>query len=482
MLTETIHKPMTSVIAANANESEWPADESVGKVRVCPLEYWLEQQVNINVFRLFVKRPDSLPDAVAQALPAILLDGSNKMVHGQTLVFERTRLRIAFLIKASGSRSMTAPASSYELDIDFSHCEIDPEKCTVDMLDNHWVFRLSFYYPGSISRPERSTLSLQKIGGEMDTLLLPRRKEGSPYFSCPFHCSFCEAMFVPKDSFASVKRAPSPYWSSLSHHWYCLQSMGAKRLEEMAPGGQVRVEEQMLLVDQESVVMRTGCIVEGSIERTQVVEDQDDSADELLDGNGDVNKIVLCARCTSPVGREEHRHGFPIVRFYKHCLQEFAHMTPPGKEERSGGSAVRRNDYTVDSVVGHIMVNAFLGRNTRKFVVHGLSSDRGICKVEGPRIRLVLFDPDVRGCSEETPAFREAIKVLYAAVEPADSGVEKRTEAHASTTISMEERLLLSEESCDSLWSRLEASNGRFPTSMAKMKFREEMKLGILWW
>ena len=78
---------MTSVIAANANESEWPADESVGKVRVCPLEYWLEQQVNINVFRLFVKRPDSLPDAVAQALPAILLDGSNKMVHGQTLVF-----------------------------------------------------------------------------------------------------------------------------------------------------------------------------------------------------------------------------------------------------------------------------------------------------------------------------------------------------------------------------------------------------------
>ena len=70
MLTQPIFNPMTSVIAANACESEWPTDESVGKVRVCPLEYWLEQQVNINVYRLFVKRPDSLPDAVAQALPA----------------------------------------------------------------------------------------------------------------------------------------------------------------------------------------------------------------------------------------------------------------------------------------------------------------------------------------------------------------------------------------------------------------------------
>ena len=157
-------------------------------------------------------------------------------------------------------------------------------------------------------------------------------------------------------------------------------------------------------------------------------------------------------------------------------------MTPPGKEKRSGESAVRQNGYTVDSVVGHSVVNAFLGRNTRKFVVHALSSERGLCKDEGPRIRLVLFDPDVRGCSEETPAFREAIKVLYAAIDPADSGVETGTKDQASTTLSMEERLLLSEDSCDSLWSRLEESNGRFPTSMAKMKFREEMKLGILWW
>ena len=46
----------------------------------------------------------------------------------------------------------------YVLRIDFSKCEIDPEKCTMDSIDQHWVMRLPFYYPGNEKRCDRMYL------------------------------------------------------------------------------------------------------------------------------------------------------------------------------------------------------------------------------------------------------------------------------------------------------------------------------------
>ena len=266
-----------------------------GPTRARRLEYWMEQQININVFRLFVKCPKELQSyasgcsdgenilgrAPAPHLPSLLLniDPNNKTA-SQSLDMTRTSLRISFdLLRGAndapcGDALSNKSSTTFLLELDFHSCEIDPQKCTVDRLDRHWVFRLPFYYPGCVTRTDRM--------GRARTGELYVPSEAKPCVERKaIGCANCDNDFLRHDAVQRVKQAPSPYWSSLSNFWYCLQSQGAKRSEEAAPGGLIRIPDNTMVVDQESILVRENILADRSaVKMTHVQSKADESFDE----------------------------------------------------------------------------------------------------------------------------------------------------------------------------------------------------------
>ena len=157
-----------------------------------PLKYWLEQQININVYRIYIERPHEL---INTNLTELLLYGraistnnnnttstlknNNKnnnnnspplKITNQILQFNRKGLNISFDVtkiqkkkknnaKLNDNNNNNNNTTKYTLQIDFKKCEIDPDKCTMDSIDQHWVLRLPFYYPGNQKRCDRMYLS-----------------------------------------------------------------------------------------------------------------------------------------------------------------------------------------------------------------------------------------------------------------------------------------------------------------------------------
>jgi peptidylprolyl isomerase len=214
------------------------------------LSYLLEKRTQISCYQLFVHRPTSVVGEVPLNTPAppvpspahvrLRLDLKFKPI----LTCTRSEITLSFLNEAGDIK--------YLVEIPFSDCNIDPKKSTFTALNNHWSFRLPFYFGGSEMDVDR----------EHPTYRLPRRGEVSKKAISSVRCKFCENnLFTNMEGVKRVTCAPSQYWSELSDYWFCLKEQATQRLEALsAHGGKYPIAMNDVVIDQCSLL----CIFESS--------------------------------------------------------------------------------------------------------------------------------------------------------------------------------------------------------------------------
>lgn len=377
----------------------------------------MEQQVNINVYRVYVERPPELTDA---NLTEILLCGvtSNSSIVGisdkngvkitdQVLDFNRKYLNISFRVDCT---------RTYGLKIDFSKCEIDPDKCTMDSVDKHWVLRLPFYYPGHEKRCDRLYLSKEIENSEIEFF---SRKNTTA--SNALHCHKCNTELVRNASIRNAKKCPSSAFSYMMEHWYCLQQQGAERLQRLAPNGIFPLRTSQILVDQDCFICMREHIVDTAVIAANIHYSQHKIHPkprhcEHRQGcqhhheRDPPTKGVFCSNCKSCLGTVENRpcvqgEGYKYtntaaLKLYKHSLLEFS------------------KKYTVDSYVGHKIATSYSNSNTRNFRVlqfmkEGAGADFSCVVNNAMFLNIAVFDVDVRCADERTTTLNQAIKILY---------------------------------------------------------------------
>lgn len=473
-------------------------------MKTVPLKYWLEQQVNINVYRIYVERPIEL---IHSNLTEILLYGGTNTatdnngvdnnnnddgngfakISNQVLRFDRKSLNISFNVATTvgkftnvgnqgeedmkKSKLTDEETIKYVLRIDFSKCEIDPEKCTMDSIDQHWVMRLPFYYPGNEKRCDRMYLlkpfessevkffTPSTISREIDevednqsnnsNIVNNSNNENMNIFPIHhnqinkdngIHCYKCNAKLVHSNTFTMVKKSPSSAFSYLSQHWYCLQQQGAKRLEHLAPNGIIPIHNQSIIINQASFLFMQKHIIDDAINVININLNEHDNynrnnADQQKlhyhshrcsnnhthhsNGSNNVNsnnietmKGLICKTCKTMLGVLKMRPLFNQI--------ENIYMDVPTVELYKYNLKEFRGTYTVDSLVGHIIASSFNSNNTRTFQIKVI--DRNNSKNDPGNqyvidrhkwLSITLFDIDVRCSNETTNVLSQAMKILY---------------------------------------------------------------------
>eukprot|EP00943_MAST-04B_sp_MAST-4B-sp1_P000820 g820.t1 len=530
-------------------------------MKTVPLKYWLEQQVNINVYRIYVERPIELTHL---NLTEILLYGATNTATGnsdvgngnsnngnglakisnQILRFDRKSLNISFNVvktveRSTGEEDMRKSklpdeeTIKYVLRIDFSKCEIDPEKCTMDSIDQHWVMRLPFYYPGNEKRCDRmylfkafessevkfftpSTSSVDEVEDNHSNntnIVNNSNNENIDIFPIQhnqknkdngIHCYKCNAKLVHNNTFTMVKKSPSSAFTYLSQHWYCLQQQGAKRLERLAPNGILPIHNQSIIINQASFLFMQKHIIDDAINVITINLNEDDNynknhADQQLhrhdhrcsnnhtnhsDGSNNVNsnnietmKGLICKTCKTMLGVLKMR---PLFNQNENIYKDV-----PTVELYKYNLKEFRGAYTVDSLVGHIIASSFNSNNTRTFQIKVISRNNNKNNPGNQYIidrhkwlNITLFDIDVRCSNEATNVLSQAMKILYKVCYTAIPFFDN------SKNIDTRDRevIYLSLHSFNTLLKRLNYVNKKLPKSLSKMKFKEQMDVSVLYW
>ena len=527
-----------------------------------PLKYWLEQQININVYRIYIERPHEL---INTNLTELLLYGraistnnnnatstlknnnknnNNKSpplkITNQILQFNRKGLNISFdVTKIQKKKKNNAKLNDnnnnnnnntikYTLQIDFKKCEIDPDKCTMDSIDQHWVLRLPFYYPGNQKRCDRMYLSKEIEQKEVQFFSAVSNIKNNNNDvnnnnknNNTIHCNKCNAILIENNAITHVKKSPSSAFTFLSQHWYCLQQQGAKRLEHLAPNGILPVHDQSIIINQASFILMKQYMKKNAVtivnihtddqiyisnikskkqKRNQRGLDECCEKDEKQKEEEELMKGLICNKCKTIIGEVEPRpylnandntySDVMAVKLYKYHLKEFS------------------KKYTIDSLIGHTIATSFNTNNTRKFQVkvivenmnkkhdddlimnalnpnHKFLFNSDYMIDNGKYLNITLFDIDVRCSDEQTKSLNQAIKILYKLYDNNNMIGDNKTnriQNNVNDSSSSREVILLNVDSFDLLLTRLQYVNDKLPNSLSKMKFKEQMDVAVLYW
>ena len=447
------------------------------------LRYWMEQQVNINVYRVYVERPSELTDAnlteillcgAANKSSVGIIEKTGTTITNQVLDFNRKHLNISF--RVDGKRT-------YGLKIDFSMCEIDPDKCTMDSVDKHWVLRLPFYYPGNEKRCDRLYLSKDIESSEIE--FFTRKRDAA---SNAMHCHKCNNELVRNASIRNAKKCPSSAFSYMMEHWYCLQQQGAERLQRLVPNGIFPLSTSQVLVDQDCFILMRKHVVDTAVIVAKIHYFQPKlhpkpkhCAKHCAHHSGHHHhhecdaptKGIFCSKCKSFLGTVEIRphlngEGYKYIdtaalKLYKYNLREFSQK------------------YTVDSLVGHRIATSYSSSNTRnfrvlRFIKKGVDADFSCIVDDTMFLNIAVFDVDVRCADERTTTLNQAIKILYKLYE------NKCVNKSNQNACGERETIYVNDDSFATLVSRLDYVNAKLPKSLSSMRFKEQMNVSVLYW
>ena len=91
-------------------------------------------------------------------------------------------------------------------------------------------------------------------------------------------------------------------------------------------------------------------------------------------------------------------------------------------------------------------------------------------------LNIAVFDVDVRCADERTTTLSQAIKILYKLYE------NKYVDKSNQNACGERETIYVNDESFAALMTRLDYVNTKLPESLSKMRFKEQMKVSVLYW
>ena len=282
-------------------------------------------------------------------------------------------------------------------------CEIDPDKCTMDSVDKHWVLRLPFYYPGNEKRCDRLYLSKDIESSEIE--FFTRKRDAA---SNAMHCHKCNNELVRNASIRNAKKCPSSAFSYMMEHWYCLQQQGAERLQRLVPNGIFPLISSQVLVDQDCFVFMRKHVVATAVIAAKIHYSQHKLHPkpkhcEQHHGHHHHHecdaptKGIFCSKCKSFLGTVEKTSQ--TVKDINISIQRHSNSTNIILEFSQ--------KYTVDSLVGHRIATSYSSSNTRNFFVlrfikKGVDADFSCIVDDTMFLNIAVFDVDVRCADERT--------------------------------------------------------------------------------
>ena len=195
--------------------------------------------------------------------------------------------------------------------------------------------------------------------------------------------------------------------------------------------------------------------------------------------------ILSCKRCLTTIGTSQRRDdGTNVVRMWK-CHLNMSSTNAQDEEKKTETTFDR---YTVDSIVGHAVLDGMEQRGMTRYVVQTFAVDDGgesaFTNEERVEMTMTVLNAHEFAASHEFPEMQPVIRVLYETETSQRMQIRRSPELwqrNASDWVKKHgaERIILSEEDAESMIENLSWTTSLLPESSRELN---EMQVGFLRW